>query len=208
MEIKMENTFNLSKYFRKENDPLFKDGKLCLYTDTKSEDYPDEVVNTFADTLIDYYCLHSLDKMAERMNKFKFNSLNVEINNHLSISFAEIDQRVFVYDEYDMYTDTKIELTEEQKECNVLCGEFNKLFDRVCDVIHRKTGFWCNRNRYSYSAYWHVAVSKYSTENITSSMGQKMLSVLSGGDIFTIRFENENGELFLPTYEKESILLK
>lgn len=201
----MEIKFNLSKYFRKENDPLFKDGNLCLYTDTKSEDYPDEVVNTFADTLIDYYHLHSLDKIAERMNKFKLHSLNVEINNHLSISFAEIDQYVYVYEEYDMYTDTKIELTEEQKECNVLCGEFNKLFDRVCDVIHRKTGFWCNRNRYSYSAYWHVAVSKYSTENITSSMGQKMLSILNGGDIFTIRFENENGELFLPTFEPISV---
>lgn len=201
----MENTLNLSKYFRKENDPLFKDGNLCLYTDTKSEDYPDEVVNTFADTLIDYYHLHSLDKIAERMNKFKLHSLNIEINNHLSISFAEIDRYVYVYEEYDMYTDTKIELTEEQKECNVLCGEFNKLFDRVCDVIHRKTGFWCNRNRYSYSAYWHVAVSKYSTENITSSMGQKMLSILNGGDIFTIRFENENGELFLPTFEPISV---
>lgn len=197
----MEIRFNLSKYHRKENDPLFKDGKLCLYTDTKSEDYPDEVIEAFADTLIDYYHLHSLDKITERMNKFKLHSLNIEINQHLSISFAEIDQRVFVYEEYDMYTDTKIELTEEQKECNVLCGEFNKLFDRICDVIHRKTGFWCNRNRYSYSAYWHVAVSKYSTENITSSMGQKMLSVLNGGDIFTIRIENENGELFLPTYE-------
>ena len=201
----MEIKFNLSKYHRKEDDPLFKDGKLYLYTDTKSEDYPDEVVNTFADTLIDYYHLHSLDKIAERMNKFKLHSLNIEINNHLSISFAEIDRYVYVYEEYDMYTDTKIELTEEQKECNVLCGEFNKLFDRVCDVIHRKTGFWCNRNRYSYSAYWHVSVSKYSTENITSSMGQKMLSILNGGDIFTIRFENENGELFLPTFEPISV---
>ena len=197
----MENTLNLSRYFRKENDLLLKDGKLCLYSDSKSEDYSDEVVNTFADTLIDYYCLHSLNKMAERMNKFKLHSFNIEINNHLSISFAEIYQHVFVYNEYDMYTDTKIELTEEQKECNVLCGEFNKLFDRVCDVIYRKTGFWCNRIRYSYSAYWNVAVSKYSTENITSSMGQKMLSILNGGDIFTIRIENENGELFLPTYE-------
>lgn len=43
----MEIKFNLSKYHRKEDDPLFKDGKLYLYTDTKSEDYPDEVVNTF-----------------------------------------------------------------------------------------------------------------------------------------------------------------
>lgn len=111
----MEIKFNLSKYHRKEDDPLFKDGKLCLYTDTKSEDYPDEVVNTFADTLIDYYHLHSLDKIAERMNKFKLHSLNIEINNHLSISFAEIDRYVYVYEEYDMYTDTKIELTEEQK---------------------------------------------------------------------------------------------
>lgn len=201
----METKLNLSKYHRKEDDPLFKDGKLCLYTDTKSEDYSDEVVNTFADNLIDYYCLHSLDKIAERMNKFKLHSLNIEINNHLSISFAEIDRYVYVYEEYDMYTDTKIELTEEQKECNVLCGEFNKLFDRVCDVIHRKTGFWCNSNRYSYSAYWHVAVSKYSTENITSSMGQKMDNILNGGDIFTIRFENENGELFLPTFEPISV---
>lgn len=201
MEIKL----NLSKYHRKEDDPLFKDGKLCLYTDTKSEDYPDEVVNTFVDNLIDYYCLHSLDKMAERMNKFKLHSLNIEINNHLSISFAEIDRYVYVYEEYDMYTDTKIELTEEQKECNVLCGEFNKLYERIRDVIYQKTGLYCRHNGFSYSAYWHVAVSKYSTENITSSMGQKMLSILNGGDIFTIRFENENGELFLPTFEPISV---
>ena len=197
----MEIKFNLSKYHRKENDPLFKDGKLCLYTDTKSEDYPDEVINTFADTLIDYYHLHSLDKIAERMNKFKLHSLNIEINNHLSISFVEIDRYVYVYEEYDMYTDTKIELTEEQKECNVLCGEFNKLYERIRDVIYQKTGLYCRHNGFFYSAYWHVAVSKYSTENITSSMGQKMLSILNGGDIFTIRFENENGELFLPTFE-------
>lgn len=201
MEIKL----NLSKYHRKENDPLFKDGKLYLYTDTKSEDYPDEVINTFADTLIDYYCLHSLDKMAERMNKFKLHSLNIEINNHLSISFAEIDRYVYVYEEYDMYTDIKIELTEEQKECNVLCSEFNKLYERIRDVIYQKTGLYCRHNGFSYSAYWHVAVSKYSTENITSSMGQKMLSILNGGDIFTIRFENENGELFLPTFEPISV---
>lgn len=201
----METKLNLSKYHRKENDPLFKDGKLCLYTDTKSEDYPDEVVNTFADNLIDYYCLHSLDKIAERMNKFKLHSLNIEINNHLSISFAEIDRYVYVYEEYDMYTDTKIELTEEQKECNVLCGEFNKLYGRIRDVIYQKTGLYCRHNRYSYSAYWHVAVSKYSTENITSSMGQKMVSILNDGNIFTIRFENENGELFLPTFEPISV---
>lgn len=201
----MEIRFNLSKYFRKENDPLFKDGKLCLYTDTKSEDYPDEVIEAFSDTLIDYYHLHSLDKIAERMNKFKLHSLNVEINNHLSISFVEIDQYVYVYEEYDMYTDTKIELTEEQKECNVLCGEFNKLYERIRDVIYQKTGLYCRHNGFSYSAYWHVAVSKYSTENITSSMGQKMLSILNGGDIFTIRFENENGELFLPTFEPISV---
>lgn len=197
----MEIKFNLSKYHRKEDDPLFKDGKLCLYTDTKSEDYPDEVVNTFADTLIDYYHLHSLDKIAERMNKFKLHSLNVEINNHLSISFAEIDRYVYVYDEYDMYTDTKIELTEEQKECNVLCGEFNKLYERIRDVIYQKTGLYCRHNGFSYSGYWYVSTSKYSTENMTSSMGQKMLSILNGGDIFTIRIENENGELFLPTFE-------
>lgn len=193
--------FNLSKYHRKEDDPLFKDGKLCLYTDTKSEDYPDEVLNTFADTLIDYYHLHSLDKIAERMNKFKLHSLNIEINNHLSISFAEIDRHVFVYEEYDMYTDTKIELTEEQKECNVLCSEFNKLYERIRDVIYQKTGFYCRHNGFSYSGYWYVSASKYSTENISVNMGQKMLSVLSGSDIFTIRIENENGELFLPTYE-------
>jgi hypothetical protein len=201
MEIKL----NLSKYHRKEDDPLFKDGKLCIYTDTKSEDYPDEVINTFADTLIDYYHLHSLDKIAERMNKFKLHSLNIEINNHLSISFAEIDRYVYVYEEYDMYTDTKIELTEEQKECNVLCSEFNKLYERIRNVIYQKTGLYCRHYGFSYSAYWHVAVSKYSTENITSSMGQKMLSILNGGDIFTIRFENENGELFLPTFEPISV---
>ena len=193
--------FNLSKYHRKEDDPLFKDGKLCLYTDTKSEDYPDEVLNTFADTLIDYYHLHSLDKIAERMNKFKLHSLNIEINNHLSISFAEIDRHVFVYEEYNMYTDTKIELTEEQKECNLLCGEFNKLYERIRDIIYQKTGLYCRHNGFSYSGYWYVSASKYSTENITSGMGQKMLSVLNGGDIFTIRIENENGELFLPTFE-------
>ena len=197
----MENTLNLSKYHRKEDDPLFKDGKLCLYTDTKSEDYPDEVINTFADTLIDYYHLHSLDRISERMNKFKLHSLNIEINNHLSISFAEIDRHVFVYDEYDMYTDTKIELTEEQKECNLLCGEFNKLYERIRDIIYQKTGLYCRHNGFSYSGYWYVSASKYSTENITSSMGQKMLSVLNGDDIFTIRIENENGELFLPTFE-------
>lgn len=197
----MEIKFNLSKYHRKEDDPLFKDGKLCLYTDTKSEDYPDEVVNTFADTLIDYYHLHSLDKIAERMNKFKFHSLNIEINNHLSISFAEIDRYVYVYEEYDMYTDTKIELTEEQKECNVLCGEFNKLYERIRDVIYQKTGLYCRHNGFSYSGYWYVATSKYSTENITVNMGQKMLSILNDGNIFTIRIENENGELFLPTFE-------
>lgn len=197
----MEIRFNLSKYFRKENDPLFKDGKLYLYTDTKSEDYPDEVIEAFADTLIDYYHLDSLDKIAERMNKFKLHSLNIEINNHLSTSFAEIDRCVFVYAEYDMYTDTKIELTEEQKECNVLCGEFNKLYERIRDVIYQKTGLYCRHNRYSYSAYWHVAVSKYSTENITVNMGQKMVSILNDGNIFTIRIENENGELFLPTFE-------
>lgn len=197
----MEIKFNLSKYHRKEDDPLFKDGKLCLYTNTKSEDYPDEVVNTFADTLIDYYHLHSLDKIAERMNKFKLHSLNVEINNHLSISFAEIDRYVYVYEEYDMYTDTKIELTEEQKECNVLCGEFNKLFERIRDVIYQKTGFYCRHNGFSYSGYWYVSTSKYSTENITVNMGQKMLSILNDGNIFTIRIENENGELFLPTFE-------
>ena len=201
----MENTLNLSKYHRKEDDPLLKDGKLCLYTDTKSEDYPDEVLNTFADTLIDYYHLHSLDKIAERMNKFKLHSLNIEINNHLSTSFAEIDRCVFVYAEYDMYTDTKIELTEEQKECNVLCGEFNKLYERIRDVIYQKTGLYCRHNGFSYSGYWYVSTSKYSTENITSSMGQKMLSVLNGGDIFTIRIENENGELFLPTFEPISV---
>lgn len=197
MEIKL----NLSKYHRKEDDPLFKDGKLCLYTDTKSEDYPDEVINTFADTLIDYYHLHSLDKIAERMNKFKLHSLNIEINNHLSISFAEIDRYVYVYEEYDMYKDTKIELTEEQKECNVLCSEFNKLYGRIRDVIYRKTGLYCRHNGFSYSGYWRVATSKYSTENITENMGQKMLSILNDGNIFTIRIENENGELFLPTFE-------
>ena len=197
----MEIKFNLSKYHRKEDDSLFKNGKLCLYTDTKSEDYPDEVVNTFADTLIDYYHLHSLDKIAERMNKFKLHSLNVEINNHLSISFAEIDRYVYVYEEYDMYTDTKIELTEEQKECNVLCGEFNKLYERIRNVIYQKTGLYCRHNGFSYSGYWYVSTSKYSTENITVNMGQKMLSILNDGNIFTIRIENENGELFLPTFE-------
>lgn len=197
MEIKL----NLSKYHRKEDDPLFKDGKLCLYTDTKSEDYPDEVVNTFADTLIDYYHLHSLDKIAERMNKFKLHSLNIEINNHLSISFAEIDRYVYVYEEYDMYTDTKIELTEEQKEGNVLCSEFNKLYERIRNVIYQKTGLYCRHYGFSYSGYWHVSTSKYSTENITVNMGQKMVSILNDGNIFTIRIENENGELFLPTFE-------
>lgn len=193
--------FNLSKYHRKEDDPLFKDGKLCLYTDTKSEDYPDEVLNTFADTLIDYYHLHSLDKIAERMNKFKLHSLNIEINNHLSISFAEIDRHVFVYDEYDMYTDTKIELTEEQKECNLLCGEFNKLYECIRDIIYQKTGLYCRHNGFSYSGYWYVSASKYSTENIGVNMGQKMVSILNDGNIFTIRIENKNGELFLPTFE-------
>lgn len=197
MEIKL----NLSKYHRKEDDPLFKDGKLYLYTDTKSEDYPDEVVNTFADTLIDYYHLHSLDKIAERMNKFKLHSLNIEINNHLSISFAEIDRYVYVYEEYDMYTDTKIELTKEQKECNVLCSEFNKLYERIRNVIYQKTGLYCRHNGFSYSGYWYVSTSKYSTENITVNMGQKMVSILNDGNIFTIRIENENGELFLPTFE-------
>lgn len=197
MEIKL----NLSKYFRQEDDPLFKDGKLCLYTNTKSEDYPDEVIGAFADTLIGYYHLDSLDKMAERMNKFKFNSLIIDIANHLSISFDEIKQHIFVYDEYDMYSDIRIKLTEEQKECNVLCGEFNKLYDRIRDVIYQKTGFWCKSNRYSYTANWFVAVSKYATENITSNMGQKLLSVVNRSDIFTIRIENESGELFLPTFE-------
>lgn len=197
----MEIRFNLSKYFRKEDDPLLKDGKLCLYTDTKSEDYPDEVIEAFADTLIDYYHLHSLDKIAERMNKLKLHSLNIEINNHLSVSFSEIDRYVYVYEEYDMYTDTKIELTEDQKECNVLCGELNKLYDRIRDVIYQKTGLYCRYNGFTFLGYWYVSTSKYSTENITVNMGQKMVSILNDDNIFTIRIENENDELFLPTFE-------
>lgn len=198
MEIKL----NLSKYFRKEDDPLFKDGKLYLYTDTKSEDYPDEVVNTFADNLIDYYCLHSLDKIAERMNKFKLHSLNVEINNHLSISFAEIDRYVYVYEEYDMYTDTKIELTEEQKECNVLCGEFNKLFDRVCDVIHRKTGFGYSVD-YSFDNTPHLFIkpSRYAAFFLQAGYNRHInINEYGYNTVLSVWLKDKDGEFFLPSF--------
>ena len=97
MEDMVNYGLDLVNYIRKENDPLYKDGKLCLYSDSKSTDYSDEIVNDFADILIKENGLGSLEEIADRMTKLKTTTLYLEVNSHLSISFESIRQYIHPY---------------------------------------------------------------------------------------------------------------
>lgn len=205
----MENTVNygldLVNYLRKENDPLFKDGKLCLYSDSKSEDYSDEVINAFTDILIKESGLGNLEEMANRMYKSKSITFCLEVQEHFFLSFESIKQYIHVYYTYDEFTDEKIELNDFEIQCNELYENLHVILKRIRDVIYQKTGFYCIGNYLSLVNRWFISLSEYSTDVFSLEMNQRILSITEDTNGYVVKIENEKGELFLPSYETVAV---
>lgn len=206
----MENTVgygsNLVNYHRKENDPLFKDGKLYFYSDSKSEDYSDEVIDSFTDILIKENGLGSLEEMANRMYKLRIYAFYLEVAKHFCLSFESIKQYIHFYHIYDELTDEEIELNDFEIQCNELYGNLLVIFKRIRDVIYKKTGFYCIGNYLSVNNKWFVSLSKYSTNVFNLEMNQMTpLNTTQDTNGYVVKIENEKGELFLPSYENIAV---
>nr|DAV75845.1 MAG TPA: hypothetical protein [Caudoviricetes sp.] len=205
----MENTVNygldLVNYLRKENDPLFKDGYLYLYSDSKSEDYSDEVIDAFTDILIKENGLGSLEEMADRMYKSRMITFCLEVQKYLCLSFEPVKQYIHVYYTYDEFTDEKIELNDFEIQCNELYGNLRVLFKRIGDAIYQKTGLYCIENYHSLTSKWFISLSKYASNPFSLEMNKSILLSDTDTNGYVVKIENEKGELFLPSYETVAV---
>lgn len=174
--------------------PLYTDGKLYWYLDSKADELPREIIQDIVNGIVHQHDLLDLDKMYH--NLVYPNPKSIELPFHVSY-----DPYSIMCSKYDEPEKQK-ELEKNQELLKVADVEIYKLINRIKDKLEKQTGFgFISELTFGNDYTLHIKASKYASFILSSDTTRYInVNTCSNDKVITVWLKDKDNEFYLPSF--------
>lgn len=174
--------------------PIYTDGQLYWYLDSRSDDYPNEIIQDIVNGIVNEYNLLDLNEMYRKL--VYPNANYIELPFHVSY-----DSYSIMCSKYDDHEKQK-ELEKNQELLKVADVEIYKLINRIKDKLEKQTGFgFIHDNTFGDDHMLHIKASKYASFILSSDTTRYInVNTCENDKVITVWLKDKDGEFYLPSF--------
>lgn len=174
--------------------PLYTDGCLYWYLDSRSDDYPKEIIGDIVNGIINKYNLLDLDKMYRKLVYPNVNYIDLPIHvgyNSYNIMCAKYDD-----------AEKQEKLLKDQELLKVANVELSKLINRIINKLEKQTSFgFIKDNSFDDNYVLHIKSSKYAAFILPQdSVRYINVNACENDKVITVWLKDKDGEFYLPSF--------
>lgn len=174
--------------------PIYTDGILYWYLDSRSDDYPNEIIQDIVNGIVHQYDLLDLNKMYRKL--VYPNANYIELPFHVSY-----DPYSIMCSKYDEPEKQK-ELEKNQELLKVADVEIYKLINRIVTKLEKQTGFgFISEFTFGSDYTLHIKASKWAAYILPQDIVRYInVNTCENDKVITVWLKDKDGEFYLPSF--------
>lgn len=174
--------------------PLYTDGCLYWYLDSKSDYYPNEIIQDIVNGIVNEYNLLDLDKMYRKLVYPNANYIELPIH----VGYSSYTIMCAKFDDAGLQE----KLEKDRELLKVADVEIYKLINRIVTKLEKQTGFgFIHDNTFGDDHMLHIKTSKYASFILSSDTIRHINVNTYGNDkVITVWLKDKDGEFYLPSF--------
>ncbi len=174
--------------------PLYTNGQLYWYLDSKADDYPNEIIKDMVNGIVNQYDLLDLDKMYRKLVYPSPNSIDLPIH----VGYNSYNIMCAKYDE----PEKQEKLLKEQELLKVANVEISKLINRIISKLEKQTGFgFIKDNSFDDNYVLHIKASKWAAYILPQDIVRYInVNTCENDKVITVWLKDKDGEFYLPSF--------
>lgn len=174
--------------------PIYTDGCLYWYLDSRSDDYPNEIIQDIVNGIVNNYNLLDLDKMYRKLVYPNANYIELPIH----VGYSSYTIMCAKFDD----TGLQEKLEKDRELLKVADVEIYKLINRIVTKLEKQTGFgFIHDNTFGDDHMLHIKASKYASFILSSDITRYInVNTCSNDKVITVWLKDKDGEFYLPSF--------
>lgn len=174
--------------------PIYTDGCLYWYLDSRSDDYPNEIIQDIVNGIVNKYNLLDLDKMYRKLVYPNANYIELPIH----VGYSSYTIMCAKFDDAGLQE----KLEKDRELLKVADAEIYKLINRIVTKLEKQTGFgFIHDNTFGDDHMLHIKTSKYASFILSSDTIRHINVNTYGNDkVITVWLKDKDGEFYLPSF--------
>lgn len=177
-----------------ETRPLYENGMLYWYLDSRSDDYPNEIIQDIVNGIVNEYNLLDLNKMYRKLVYPNANYIKLPFH----VSYDSYSIMCSKYNE----PEKQKELEKNQELLKVADVEIYKLINQIKNTLEKQTGFgFIHDNTFVDDHMLHIKASKYASFILSSDITRYInVNTCENNKVITVWLKDKDGEFYLPSF--------
>lgn len=174
--------------------PLYTDGRLYWYLDSRSDDYPNEIIQDIVNGIVNEYNLLDLNKMYRKLVYPNANYIELPIH----VGYSSYTIMCAKFDDAGLQE----KLEKDRELLKVTDVEIYKLINRIVTKLEKQTGFgFIHDNTFGDDHVLHIKASKYASFILSSDTIRHINVNTYGNDkVITVWLKDKDCEFYLPSF--------
>lgn len=173
---------------------LYVDGCLYWYLDSRSDDYPNEIIQDIVNGIVNKYNLLDLDKMYRKLVYPNANYIELPIH----VGYSSYTIMCAKFDDAELQE----KLEKDRELLKVADVEIYKLINRIVTKLEKQTGFgFTPDNTFGDDYVLHIKASKYASFILSSDVIRHInVNTCENDKVITVWLKDKDGEFYLPSF--------
>lgn len=174
--------------------PLYVDGCLYWYLDSRSDDYPNEIIQDIVNEIVNEYNLLDLNKMYRKLVYPNANYIELPIH----VGYSSYTIMCAKFDDAGLQE----KLEKDRELLKVADVEIYKLINRIVAKLEKQTGFgFIHDNIFGDDHMLHIKASKYASFILSSDITRYInVNTCENNKVITVWLKDKDGEFYLPSF--------
>lgn len=174
--------------------PIYTDGILYWYLDSRSDDYPNEIIQDIVNGIVNKYNLLDLDKMYRKLVYPNANYIELPIH----VGYSSYTIMCAKFDDAGLQE----KLEKDRELLKVADVEIYKLINRIATKLEKQTGFgFISEFTFGNDYTLHIKTSKYASFILSNDTIRHINVNTYGNDkVITVWLKDKDGEFYLPSF--------
>lgn len=174
--------------------PIYTDGCLYWYLDSRSDDYPNEIIQDIVNGIVNEYNLLDLDKMYRKLVYPNANYIELPIH----VGYSSYTIMCAKFDDAELQE----KLEKDRELLKVADVEIYKLINRIVTKLEKQTGFgFIHDNAFGDDHMLHIKASKYTSFILSSDTIRHInVNTCENDKVITVWLKDKDGEFYLPSF--------
>lgn len=166
--------------------PLYTDGILYWYLDSRSDDYPNEIIQDIVNGIVNEYNLLDLDKMYRKLVYPNANYIELPIH----VGYSSYTIMCAKFDDAELQE----KLEKDRELLKVADVEIYKLINRIVTKLEKQTGFgFIHDNTFGDDYTLHIKASKYASFILSSDITRYInVNTCSNDKVITVWLKDKD----------------